>query len=159
MQSHPHELIWVAPEYEFREKGVSWYWASICIAILILAFAVWQKNYLFAVFIVIAEMLMLVWGSEEPRLVKFTLNAKRLEIGIGRVYPLSDIDHFSVEDLDHKEWASVVVRSKHVFKFPVRIHVPKHHLADAQAILSGAGVEERHHEETLLETLEEFLGF
>jgi hypothetical protein len=159
MQGHPHELIWVAPEYEFREKTVSWYWISICLAVLLIAFAMWQKNYLFAVFLVIAEILILVWASEEPKLVKFSLSSKTLAVGNKKEYPVHEIEHFSTEDLDHKEWALMIIHFHHSFRLALKIHVPKHHLEDARAILTDGGAQEIHHKETLIETLEEFLGF
>lgn len=60
------EIKWQAPEYEYREKTVSWYWISIVVAALVIAFSVWQKNFLFGFFIVIAEMLFIVWGNRTP---------------------------------------------------------------------------------------------
>lgn len=159
MQTHPHELIWVAPEYEHREKTVSWYWITIILAILILTFAIWQKNYIFAVFIVIAEVLIIIWAGEEPRLVKFALRAKDLVINDRKGYHLKDIQHFSVEDMDHKEWADIVLHLKGPLHFPLKIHVPKHHLTDVRHLFQQGGVPEVNREESFIEVLEEFLGF
>ncbi|MDP3892652.1 hypothetical protein, partial [Nocardioides sp.] len=66
-------IEWRAPEFYYREKGVSWYWLSIIAAIVILSVSVWQKNFLFAVFVVIAEILMLVWAGRKPREISFSL--------------------------------------------------------------------------------------
>ena len=71
-------IEWKAPEFEYREKDVSWYWLSIIAAVVILGAAVWQKNFLFAVFVVIAEILMLVWAGRKPREITFSLNEKGL---------------------------------------------------------------------------------
>ena len=47
-------IVWQIPEYEYRSKDVSWYWISLIAAIVLFAFAIWQKNFLFAIFVVIA---------------------------------------------------------------------------------------------------------
>lgn len=69
-------MAWEAPEFEHREKDISWYWISIIVATLIIAFAVWQKNFLFGFFIVIAEILFVLWGNEKPRTVEFRITNK-----------------------------------------------------------------------------------
>src|SRR3990167_8463140 len=58
------ELSWEAPEFEFREKTVSWYWVTIIGAVLILALAVWQRNFLFGVFILMAEALIFEFNKK-----------------------------------------------------------------------------------------------
>ena len=60
------EITWEAPEFEYRPKSVSWYWISIIIAAAIIAFAIWERNFLFGIFIVIAEILFIAWGNETP---------------------------------------------------------------------------------------------
>jgi len=77
------EMTWEAPEFEYYEKDVSWYWITIIIAALIIAFSVWERNFLFGLFIVIAEILVIMWGNQKPRMVAFTLNENGLEIGGG----------------------------------------------------------------------------
>ena len=52
------ETTWEAPEFEYREKEVSWYWISIIAAALIIAFSVWEKDFLFA---------MVCVGGEQQR--------------------------------------------------------------------------------------------
>ena len=68
------EVVWDAPEFEYREKGISWYWLSIIAAACIIAFAAWFRNFLFGFFIVIAEILFIVWGNRQPRTVEFKLD-------------------------------------------------------------------------------------
>lgn len=154
----PH-ISWSAPEYEFREKTPAWYWASIAIAVLCIVYALWSRTYLFAVFIVIAEVLIIVWGNEPARMVDFSLSPKGLSIDRKKTYSLSQIDHFSIEDLDHADWPNLIFHFKKAFHIGFKVHVPRPQLAEIRAILAGAGVKERDREETLIEVLEEFLGF
>ena len=73
------EIQWHAPEFEYRAKTMSWYWLSILLAVVILALAVWQKNFLFGIFVIVAEILILVWANREPR----TLRAYFEELAAG----------------------------------------------------------------------------
>src|SRR5580700_3929311 len=92
------EIKWQAPEYEFQEKGVSWYWLSIIAAALIVGFSVWEKNFLFGLFIVIAEILFIVWGNQQPRLVSFVMNESGLEIGTTKKYQWKEFASVGVDD-------------------------------------------------------------
>ncbi len=92
------EIVWRAPEYEFHEKGVSWYWLSIIAAAIVVAFAVWEKNFLFGLFIVIAEILLIVWGNREPRLVGFSINESGVAIEGAKSYSFKDFESMSVGD-------------------------------------------------------------
>ena len=74
----PLAIKWEAPEFELREKGVGWYWTTIIIAVLMLGAAVWQGNFLFAVLVVIGEILVLVWSGKEPPMVTFRITDKGL---------------------------------------------------------------------------------
>ena len=69
---------WSAPEFEYRPKSVSWYWISIICAAAIIAFAIWEQNFLFGIFVVIAEILLIAWGNEMPATVSITLTESEL---------------------------------------------------------------------------------
>jgi hypothetical protein len=69
------EINWQAPEFEYRPKSISWYWTSI-----------WDRNFLFGVFIVIAEVLLIAWGNDAPPTVNFVLTDSNLSIGETKDY-------------------------------------------------------------------------
>jgi len=79
-EEEPLLIEWQAPEFEYREKGVSWYWIGLIIAICLLAFSVWQKNFLFAVFTVIAYLVIVYSAGQKPTVWKFALDEKGVEI-------------------------------------------------------------------------------
>ncbi len=96
-------IEWQAPEFEYKEKDVSWYWIGLIIAILLLAFAVWQKNFLFAVFTVVAYLAVVYSAGQKPAVWKFTLNEKGVEIDpqkgksiASRFYKYEEITGFDI---------------------------------------------------------------
>ena len=154
----PQPIIeWTALEYEFRAKGVSWYWTSIILAVLLVSLAAWQSNFLFAFFIVLAEVLILVWAGREPQTVNFALSPQKLILN-GRAYPLSEVAHFSVDEPEHSAWANIIFHFRRRFHPGLKIHVAKDHLDSVRAMLAISTVE-IDREESFVDTLEEFLGF
>lgn len=151
-------IEWEAPEFEYREKKVSWYWLSIIIAVLVLGFSVWRRNFLFGVFVVLAEILILVWGNRKPDMVMFVLNDTGLTIGEQKNYPYSDITGFAIEDDESGGRVMLTLQFKKKLKPNARMEVPKERLGEVKGVL-GKFVDEIEIQKSLIDTLEEFLGF
>ena len=120
------DIIWQAPEFNYYEKDKKWYWITMGIALLILAFAIWQKNFLFGFFIVAAETLLISWANRKPRTVDFKLTDKELFID-GKNYHLNQIRGFANSQLEStdKAYIETYIFFKSNFKFKTEIHWPK----------------------------------
>ena len=151
------EIKWRAPEFEYREKTMSWYWLSIAGAALLLGVAVWQKNFLLAVFIVLAEILFLFWGNREPELLDFVLSDKGFAIGTNKFYPYSEIKDFGVGEVEG-EWGVVVFTFSRSFRPVMQVIVPKTNLPDLQKSLK-LFLPQVEVQETITDALERFLKF
>jgi len=93
MDNLPSKIRWSAPEYEFHEKTPEWYWAlGIITAALVLA-AVVLRNFLFAVFAVLAGFSVGLYGARRPRLVSHEINSGGVSFG-NRNFNYENIDHF-----------------------------------------------------------------
>jgi hypothetical protein len=152
------EVKWEAHEYDHHDKTSGWYWGSIAIAIVLLAYAVWQRNYLFAFFIVLAEILVIIWANREPQKLAFTLNEEGIAIGDFRFHKHHDIHSYSIGDGFGDGWAEIVFHPRQTFRSPIRILVPKehtevihHHLRDR---LSNVN-----HEESFIDALRHYVRF
>ena len=154
----PFEIGWESREFEYRPKDVSWYWVSIIIAVLLVAFSVWQRNFLFGVFILIAEILILVWGNRKPRSVACLLNEKGLAIGDEKVYIYEEIENFSAREDLGDAWAEVSLHFKKRLKPKFTVSVPKEKLEDVRKTLRMF-LEEIPAESSLLDIFERFLRF
>lgn len=151
-------LEWSAPEYEHRPKSSFWYWGSIIIAVLILGVAVWQKNFLFAAFIVLAEILVLTWGERPPRTLSFVLTEKGLTIGEDKFYPLGNFKGFSLDRESHDEWAGIILFFESHLRPSILVHAPHSETEEiAQALRKK--IKELPWEPTLLDSLERFMKF
>lgn len=102
-------VAWQAPEYEYRRKDVSWYWLSLILAIILLALSLWQKNFLFAIFVVIAWLVIVNQAARFPLIWNFKIDEKGIGIadkeGNDKFYPYTDIDFFDIHigGNDYKE--------------------------------------------------------
>jgi hypothetical protein len=151
-------MEWSAPEYEHRPKTSLWYWGSILIAVLILGMAVWQKNFLFAAFVVLAEILILTWGERPPRLLSFTLTEKGLTVNENKFYPLGNFKSFSLDHESHEEWAGIVLFFESHLRPSILVHAP-HAEAEEIAAALRYKLKEVPWEPTLLDSLERFFKF
>jgi len=153
------EIKWEAPEFENRERDVSWYWISIIIAAAIIAFAVWQRNFLFGIFVVIAEILIIIWGDRKPRMVAFTLTEKGIGIELGKFHPFAGMENFSIDkSADGELWDTIIFHFHGKFKIPLMIKLPKKRLEEAKAIIKKS-LEEIDYEPSFLDSLEKLIGF
>lgn len=151
------ELSWEAPEYQYREKGVSWYWLSIIAAALIIAFSVWEKNFLFGLFVVLGEILLLVWGSRLPQSISFTLTRERIELQNGRSHSLQDFESVSMDALGDG-WMEVLFHPRAKLRTPFKVLFPEERLAELRDFLKTA-LKEIPYEPTFLDAIEKLLRF
>lgn len=57
---------WESPEFEYRDKNKSWYWAVALLGLVLIALAIILHNYLFAFFVVLAVFLTIVLAKKQP---------------------------------------------------------------------------------------------
>lgn len=152
------EIQWQAPEFEYHAKDVSWYWGSIVVAVLVLGFAVWQKNFLFGFFVVIAEILILTWAGRTPKLRTFKIAEKGLEIVGQKMYSWNDLDSFSVDENRDGENPRIVFRLKKIFHAALTVGMPRSRREEIREQLISF-LPEHEYEPSLIDGLERFFGF
>jgi len=131
------EIKWRAPEFDYYPKTTSWYYFSILITLAILGFAIWQKNYLFGFFIVVAEFLTLSWVGRKPETLDFSLGEKGLAVGELKFYPYSDIKSFGETDLppSDKGFVEIVLYFNRKVRPGIFIRIPKDMASEIEAAL------------------------
>lgn len=152
------EITWQAPAFKYYPKDVSWYWMSFIIAILVMAFAIWQKNFLFAIFIFLAEISVLILARRQPESIKFKINDKGITI-IDKIYLFNDLEKFCLRpDNESKNFEELILKRKTHFIPYLKILVDAKISSSVRAILSQKLIEEEY-EESLLEGILKWLRF
>ncbi len=146
------EVRWRAPEFEYRTKGVSWYWLTAIIAILVVAVALWFGNFLFALFVVIAELVVIFWARQLPRELEFKLDEKGLAMEDKKFYPYEDFSGFAVRD------SEVIFKQKRRLTPYLKILASESDIGRIKSFLSNH-LAEIEYEESLIDHLARILRF
>src|SRR3989344_6499487 len=120
---HSNMIKWQAPEYHYYEKDINWYWLVIILAIIITAIALWQRNFLFAVFTVIASITLLVWGYRKPCIIDFELNDQGLKID-EQFYSKDSFGNFYIIK-QNSEWDKLLLKKKAKISSILSIPIPQ----------------------------------
>ena len=118
-------ISWHAPEYEYSPKSSFWYWTSAAAALALIAIALWQKNFLFAIFVIIAELVIFSVADKHPKIWEFSVDAKGIYIGKSKFYPYSQLTAFDIHWGDHSGYDQLVLKTKNKFTPVVSINIYK----------------------------------
>lgn len=158
-------MTWHAPEFAYRGRGVSWYWVTIIIAAVMVAFAVWQRDFLFGLFVIVAEILAIVWATRIPRMISFAVTEREFLIGERRRYAMTEFESFSVDEdeftgdfTDHGDFVALIFHFKGKLRAPLRVMLPAVYLDSARKNFTTV-LRELPYEPTLIDSLEKIIGF
>ena len=154
-------MAWDAPEYEYNEKSPSWYWITIIAAALIVAFAIYERNFLFGLFIVVGEVLLIVWGNRPPRMIRFSIAADSISLatpdGPATSHLFKEFESMSV-NLQGDEWAEIAFSYRAKLRTPLKLLFPQAKLADLRANMKTV-LREVPYEPTFIDSIEKLLRF
>ena len=86
---------WTAPEYETHNRSRAWYALMSIVALLLLGYAVFSGNFLFALVIILAAIILFLQGKQEP--LKVTIGITEFGIVISnRFYTYSELETFYI---------------------------------------------------------------
>lgn len=155
--SRQKEISWRAAEYEYFHKDVLWYFVVAIIGLALVVVALWQKNFLFAIFVIVATVLLVALGKKKPRVVEFKINDDGVGIGKSVFYNYENIEGFDVKSYPEHLDELVLKRKSPIHPF-VRIPIDSKHLKKAKEILSEH-LEEKKYEDSIIDNLSDTFGF
>lgn len=158
MTSNGKEIKWSVQEFEYFEKGISWYWLTIIVGVVLIFLALLQKNFLFAIFVVIAELLVLNWGSYYPKAIEIKLNNKGLEINRKKFYPYDGLKGFAVNPTYSPSLFEVFFFVKQKLTQEVKVLARSEDIEDIQEFLRNY-LPETEHDESLIDHIARILKF
>ena len=86
-------LSWSFFEVDHYERGWMWYVGVLVFGSLFLLYAVWANNYLFALIILIAVIIIFTYSIKEPLKVNFAISENGIVIG-DRFYSYDELKDF-----------------------------------------------------------------
>ncbi len=149
------EIIWRAAEYKHTEKNVEWYFFIGVAALILIIFSLWQKNFFFAVFILIATVMLFSFSQRRPQIIEFKINKD----GVGiqdTFYKYETLESFTIrkrpEHLDE-----IIFKRKTAANPFLKLPIDSKSLISVMTIIKE-NIPETEYQESLLEMLIEFLG-
>ena len=91
VHEYTKNFVWESPEFVYREKKVDWFWWVGAIGVAAIVGAVLTKNYVFAVFLLIATVMVIIYARRKPDILTIELSDQGIKIG-------SDFIHYDVLD-------------------------------------------------------------
>lgn len=88
-------LSWTFPEFVKYERSKKWYITASSIIILFLLYAVFTFNFLLAVIVVMAVLVVLIREKSDPKNINFSITERGIEIG-EKFYTYRDVKKFSI---------------------------------------------------------------
>ncbi len=92
-------ISWKIQEYTHREKGPDWFWALGVIALAGAAIAVVYHDVLFAIFIVLAAIILGIYAARQPEVIDIAISDEGIRIR-SYFYPFSKLKGFAVDEHD-----------------------------------------------------------
>lgn len=90
------EIIgWEIPEYDKHDRSKSWYIIATIAVIALLAYSFLTANFLFAVIIIVASLVIVIHDGREPDMVYFSITDEGVIIG-RKFYDFDDIKDFAI---------------------------------------------------------------
>lgn len=157
MSDSNKEITWQAPEFQYRYKNIFWYGASVALAAILIVLALWQNNLLFAIFVIIAEVMILFWAKETPRLLNFRLDNKGITIDKIKFYPYEDLKGFHVAQREDQSGA-LVLKTKNRLQSYVKILANADDIPKIKEFLKNY-LKEIEYEESLVSHISDLIGF
>jgi len=88
-------ISWEIPEYKKHDRSKNWYILSGIVAVVFLLYALFYQNFLFAIFIVIVSIVLILNDGKEPMRVKVAITDNGVKIG-KNFYEFDEFKNFSI---------------------------------------------------------------
>ena len=141
------EFSWQAPEFPKKEKNKSWFIIPGFITIAFGVFALFTENFLFLITIILAFFVFYIYANKEPRVIKFRINEKGIEID-GKLHDFDSLRSFWIF-YDPPEQKELSLRSRKTFLPYIRLSLNKENPNEIRKFLLKFLPEKRHRESVI----------
>lgn len=146
-------IEWKILEYQEKSRGADWFWAVGIIAAAIAMSAIILGNILFAVFIIVAGVTLVLQVLRKPRPISVKIGENGITIE-KTLYPYYSLDAFWVEEEDD----NLILKSKKALVPYIIVPIGSIDKNRLHEYLSTF-LEEKEMHESLSQKIMEYLGF
>lgn len=114
-------VSWEVFEYEKYQRSKTWYIIASIIAALLLLYSILSSNFLFAIIIITATVIMILHDGQEPLLIKIKLTDEGIVVG-KKFYDYDEIKNFSIVYKPKQEIKNLYFEFQNSFKH--RLSIP-----------------------------------
>jgi hypothetical protein len=150
------EFKWKALEFPKKKKNKSWFIIPGLITIALGIFALLTDNILFLIAIVLTFFVFYVYANKEPRIIKFKINEKGIEID-EKLHDFDSLRSFWIF-YNPPEQKELSLRSRKTFLPYIRIPLDKENPNEIRKFLSDF-LPERRHKEAVIDVWMRRIGF
>lgn len=150
-------LQWTAPEFEKTERSVFWHLGIILAGVALCALALWQQNYVFLLFVVIATVLIFYMSRSGVTEYTYGIVPDGIEVNGEMVYRLQSLTGFAIIDDGVSPYGELVLRRTKRLTEYVRILIPREDIGQARTFLATA-LKEFTYSETIGEVIMKRFG-
>ena len=149
-------ITWQIEEYAHREKGPDWFWALGVIALAGAAIAEIYHDTLFAIFIILAAIILGAYAARKPDIIEIAISDAGIRIR-KYFYPFEKIKSFGIDESELGSF--LIIESDRMITPFVSIPLPLTLDSDGLAALLRTKLPEKPHEEQASHKIMEHLGF
>jgi hypothetical protein len=152
-----NDIVWRAAEHDYSERGPLWYFLIGFSAIILIIISFWQKNFFFAVFVVLASITLMFLGRLRPQIFEFRLEKDGVRIGEKIFYDYDHLEGFAVvSKVDRLD--EIVLKKKATLNPYLKLPADSKTAARAKEFLAQK-LPEFNYEESLVDIFSDLLGF
>lgn len=108
----PNKIEWATPEYNYYQKDKVWIIVASVFTLLLIGWAIWTKNILFAILIALGYFLIIVFAFKKPDTIYISLSPRGITVNT-KFYEFEDIESFWIfYDLPETKELSIKSKSK-----------------------------------------------
>lgn len=157
MSEAKKEISWRAAEYEQSRQDPFHFWLIMGGFFIVFVFALWQRNFLFAIFIALAGLMIIVFRRTKPQILEFKINDDGVRIGDNNFYSYDKFENFSTRSNSNR-LDEIVFRKKSTINPYLRVPIDSKLMIEAKNRL-GQNLSEVEYQGSIVDLITDWLGF
>ena len=154
-------IIFKSLDFGYQPKSAGWYLISVAIALGLIFLALWQNNFLFAIFVIVGELAVISLAARKPSGWKIEINEKEIKLikeKTEKRFSLeNDFVDFGIRD-SAGNFKELVLRKKLTFSPFLEIYFPAEKETEIREMISKV-LPEKDYPLSLMDAITKFLGF